>query len=75
MPRAATHSTSRILVASVAGGPACQYRVQIVPHGQTTWRLFSTFKQREVATECAQQLAAEGMHARVISVRICPTAA
>ena len=75
MSAAINSSTSRTLVASIAGGQARQYRVQILPSGELDWKLFATYKSAEVANDCAQQLALEGIRSRVVSVRICPTAA
>ena len=75
MSAAAQSSTSRTLVASIAGGLARHFRVQILPEGESTWRLFATYKNAEVATVCAQRLAAEGITSRVVSVRIFPTSA
>ena len=61
MSAAAPCSTTRTLVASIAGGPARHYRVQVLPEGESSWRLFATYKNAEVASVCAQRLSAEGM--------------
>ena len=75
MPATANSSPTRTLVASIAGGPARQYRVQVMPPGESIWRLFANYKKRDVAEACADQLSAEGLTVRVVSVRMCPTAA
>ena len=75
MSSTAANTNSRTLVASVAGGPARQFRVQVLDDCDSTWKLFATFKQRDVANDCARRLASEGATARVLAVRICPTAA
>jgi hypothetical protein len=75
MPTTANHTHCRTLVASVAGGPARQYRVQFLPEGESTWRLFGLFRQRSSAQTCAQDLSDNGIDARIVAVRIYPTAA
>ena len=75
MSATANYSIPRTLVASIAGGPARHYRVQILPPGESVWRLFGKYKSPDVAHDCAQRLASEGLTARVVSVRIFPTAA
>lgn len=75
MSATAHSSNSRTLVASIAGGPARHFRVQVLPAGESTWRLFAKYKSSEVANDCAQRLAEEGLTSRVVSVRIFPTAA
>ena len=67
-------TSTRTLVASTACGPAPQFRVQVLPQGESVWRLFATYKKSDVANECIKHLQAEGMTARIVSIRICPTA-
>lgn len=65
----------RTLVASIPGGQARQYRVQFQPPGQQVWRMFACFRKAEPAEGCARDLASRGVLARVVAVRINPTAA
>ncbi len=75
MQSAPALSHSRTLVASIPGGPARQYRVQFQPAGQSTWRMFASFQKAEPAQSCASQLQSNGITARVVAIRISPTAA
>ena len=70
-----TPTQSRTLIASIAGGPARQYRVQIIPPGEEVWRLFACYRNSQTALEAARRLEGEGLRSRVLAVRICPTAA
>ena len=65
----------RVLTPSVPGGPARQYRVQVVDQVERTWRLFAAFGRREPAQSCLQDLLARGISSRLVAVRICPTSA
>ena len=75
MPSTADHAHARTLVASIPGGPARQYRVQFQPQGETIWRMFASFKSRQPAQDCARDLQSRGIAARVVAIRIFPTAA
>ena len=66
---------TRTLVASTPGGLARQYRVQFLPPGEKDWQLFASFKKREPAVTCAQDLQSRGITARILAFRMCPTAA
>ena len=75
MQPAPTLSNLRTLVASIPGGPARQYRVQIQPTGQRTWRMFACFRKSDLAESCMRDLQTCGTPARVVAIRINPTAA
>lgn len=75
MSMTAEHPPTRTLVASIPGGPARQYRVQHLPEGESQWQKFRLFAKRESAERCARDLRDCGITARVVAIRICPTAA
>jgi hypothetical protein len=62
-----------MVACSCPGGPAPQFRVQYLrPHG-SIWQRYASFRQRERAERCAQDLLARGLVARVILYGMIPT--
>jgi hypothetical protein len=67
-------SPRRVLTASTAGGPACQFRVQSrTPSGE--WHQYGAFRDRVAAQVCVADLTARGLESRMVAVRICPVSA
>ena len=70
-----TPCRNRLLAASIPGGPAPHFRVQIIDQRDHSWRLHSSFRKADLADTCARDLEAHGLTTRVVASRIIPTAA
>jgi hypothetical protein len=59
---------------SSPGGVARQYRVQYQSERDGEWRMFATFRTRDLAEECEKQLKKRGYASRIVAYSICPFA-
>jgi hypothetical protein len=59
---------------SSPGGMARQYRVQYHRAADEEWRMYATFRTRELAEDCVKRLRKRGFESRIVTYAICPTA-
>ena len=62
------------VAASSPGGMARQYRVQYQAVQDGDWRMFATFRTRDLAEDCESQLKKRGYQSRIVAYAICPVA-
>jgi len=59
---------------SSPGGAARQYRVQYHAPTESDWHMYATFRSRDLAEDCEQQLQKRGFESRIVAYAICPAA-
>ena len=68
-------SSDHHIAASSPGGMARHYRLQVFDTANDSWRREGTFRFAEEAEAEAHSLRSRGLHARIVSYRMCPVAA
>jgi hypothetical protein len=68
-----TTTNSYSVAVSSPGGVARQYRVQFRRQAAGDWQLHGSFRSRDQAEKCANQLQREGCESRVVAYALCPT--
>jgi len=61
-------------VSSCGGSLARQYRVQYLAPGYDAWKIHASFRDRAEAEQALAQLRRQGQIARLIEIRLCPSA-
>jgi hypothetical protein len=65
-----------VIAISCPGGLAQQFRVQVAAEGtHPTWQLAGSFRDAQLAQQCAAKLNTEGQTSRIVAYRSLPTAA
>lgn len=64
-----------LIAASSPGGMARHYRLQVFDAANDSWRREGSFRIAADAEAEADSLRSRGLHARIVSYRICPVAA
>ncbi len=75
MKHAIVFPGDHLIAASSPGGAARHYRLQVFDQANDSWRREGTFRIAEEAEAEADSLRSRGLHARVVSYRMCPVAA
>ena len=69
-----TVTTCYSVAAVSPGGAARQYRVQYHAQAESQWRMYATFRSRDLAEDCEKQLQERGYASRVVAYATCPAA-
>ena len=69
-----TTTDSYSVAVSSPGGVARQYRVQYRYGSGGDWQMHGSFRNQELAENCASELQRQGRETRVVAYALCPTA-